>query len=306
MRILKSYPQARDNTVKIGIVPVNIGITDAEQMVGLAQLAEAHGVESVWTFEHVIVPLDYQSKYPYSPNGKMGVTPETPLVDPLIALTLIAAHTKTLRLGTGVNILSQSNPLYMAKQAASLDMLSRGRLMLGLGIGWLREEFIAMGVPFERRGARFDDYVVAMRKVWSGDVVEHNSAFVNWQGFKSYPLPNQTSQTSHKPTVPVIVGGAKGKIFERIARFGDGWFAPMGSPDELKAALIELAEACKPVGRDPASIEITAMLPPGANIDAVRRLGDAGAHRLTAMPLMAGGNPADAIKQLGDTLIAHL
>ena len=292
--------------MKIGIVPVNIGITDAEQMVGLAQLAEAHGVESVWTFEHVIVPLDYQSKYPYSPNGKMGVSPETPLIDPLIALTLIAAHTKTLRLGTGVNILSQANPLFMAKQAASLDMVSKGRLMLGVGIGWLREEFDAMGVPFERRGARFDDYVVAMRKVWSGDVVEHTSAFLNWQGFKSYPLPTQHSPSSQKPSVPVIIGGAKGKIFERIARFGDGWFAPMGAPDELKAALQTLAEVCKRVGRDPASIEITAMLPPGANIDAVRRLGDAGAHRLTAMPLMAGGNPADAIKQLGDTLIARL
>ncbi len=292
--------------MKIGIVPVNIGITDTEHMVGLAQLAEAHGVESVWTFEHVIVPLDYQSKYPYSANGKMGITPETPLIDPLIALTLIAAHTKTLRLGTGVNILSQSNPLFMAKQAASLDMASKGRLMLGLGIGWLREEFDAMGVPFERRGARFDDYVMAMRKVWSGDVVEHKSAFLNWQGFKSYPLPSQKSPSNQKPAVPVIIGGAKGKIFERIACFGDGWFAPMGSPDELRAALQELAEVCKRVGRDPASIEITAMLPPGGDIDAVRRLGDAGAHRLTAMPLMAGGNPADAIKQLGDTLIARL
>ena len=292
--------------MKIGIIPVNIGISDAEHMVGLAQLAEAHGVESVWTFEHVIVPLDYQSKYPYAPSGKMAVAPETPLVDPLIALTLIAAHTTTLRLGTGVNILSQSNPLYMAKQAASLDMVSKGRLMLGLGIGWLREEFNVMGVPFERRGARFDDYVVAMRKVWSGEVVQHKSEFLNWQNFKSYPLPSQVSGASQKPAVPVIIGGAKGKIFERIARFGDGWFAPMGAPDELKAALRTLAEACKRVGRDPASVEITAMLPPGADIDVVRRLGDAGAHRLTTMPLMAGGNPADAIKQLGDNLIARL
>ena len=135
----------------------------------MSQVAESAGVESVWTFEHVIVPVDYKSKYPYSPNGKMGAAPETNFIDPLIALAVIAAQTKTIRLGTGVNILSQTNPLLMAKQVASLDLVSNGRFMLGVGIGWLQEEFVAMGIPFERRGARFDDYVVAMKKVWSGD-----------------------------------------------------------------------------------------------------------------------------------------
>ena len=157
--------------MKFGLIPVNIGIQSMAAMTGLAQLAESVGIESVWTFEHVIVPVNYDSKYPYDKSGKMGVTPETNMVDPLIALTAIAAVTKTLRLGTGVNILSQTNPLYLAKQAASLDMLSNGRLELGLGIGWLQEEFVAMGTPFEKRGARFDDYVAAMRKVWSGEVV---------------------------------------------------------------------------------------------------------------------------------------
>jgi alkanesulfonate monooxygenase SsuD/methylene tetrahydromethanopterin reductase-like flavin-dependent oxidoreductase (luciferase family) len=153
--------------MKFGIIPINIGVQSAEQMTGTAQLAEELGFESAWTFEHVIVPLDYESKYPYNASGKMGAPPETNFVDPLIALTAIAASTKTLRLGTGVNILSQTNPLLMAKQVASIDFLSGGRMMLGAGIGWLQEEFNAMGVPFERRGARFDDYVQAMRKVWS-------------------------------------------------------------------------------------------------------------------------------------------
>ena len=152
--------------MKFGLIPVNIGIQSMAQMTGLAQLSEQVGFESVWTFEHVIVPVDYASKYPYSDSGKMGVSPETNLVDPLIALAAVAASTTRLRLGTGVNILSQTNPLYLAKQAASLDMLSSGRLLLGLGIGWLREAFVAMGTPFEKRGARFDDYVAAMRKVW--------------------------------------------------------------------------------------------------------------------------------------------
>lgn len=286
--------------MKIGIIPVNIGTTSADQIVGLAQHAEANGIESVWTYEHVIVPLDYQSKYPYSPSGKMGAAPETPFVDPLIALTLVAAHTKKLRLGTGVNILSQANPLYLAKQAASLDVVSGGRFMLGVGIGWLREEFDAMGVPFAARGARFDDYVAAMRKVWSGDVVEHDSQHLSWHGFKSFPLPVQ------RP-FPVIVGGIKGKVFERIAQHGNGWYAPLGDPAQLTAELAKLRTACERIGRDFTSIEITASFGPGGGLDLVRRMRDAGAHRLTTFAAGFGkGNVADGIKRIGDEIVGKL
>lgn len=177
--------------MKIGLIPINVGQSKVEHMIGLAQLAEGLGFESVWTFEHVIVPVDYQSKYPYDESGKMGAEPETNFVDPLIALSAVAACTKTIRLATGVNILPQTNPLYLAKQAASLDLVSNGRFSLGVGIGWLKEEFAALGVPFERRGARFDDYIQAMRKVWSTDVVEHKSDFLDWSDFKSYPIPVQ-------------------------------------------------------------------------------------------------------------------
>ncbi|MEZ7996754.1 MAG: TIGR03619 family F420-dependent LLM class oxidoreductase, partial [Halioglobus sp.] len=201
--------------MKFGLIPVNVGVKSIEQIVGYSQLAESVGIESVWTFEHVIVPQDYASKYPYSADGKMGARPETNFVDPLIALTAIAANTKTLLLGTGVNIVSQANPMFLAKQAASLDFVSGGRFMLGAGIGWLQEEFDAMGVPFERRGARFDDYIIAMKKVWSGEVVEHQSEFINWSGFKSYPVP------AKKSGIPIIMGGTKGKIYERVARHGD-------------------------------------------------------------------------------------
>ena len=154
-------------------------------------------MESLWTFEHVIVPMDYESKYPYDKSGKMAITPETNFFDPLICLANIAAATSTIRLGTGVNILSQANPIYVAKQVASLDFLSGGRFMFGAGIGWLEEEFRAVGVPFEKRGARFDDYVQALRKVWSGEVVEHQSDFVDWTNFKSYPLPVQDPTAHH-------------------------------------------------------------------------------------------------------------
>lgn len=282
--------------MKFGLIPVNIGVQSSEQMIGLAQLAEGRGFESLWTFEHVIVPVNYESKYPYNASGKMGAPPESNFIDPLIALTAIAASTSKIRLGTGVNILSQVNPLYMAKQAASLDMLSGGRFMLGVGIGWLREEFEALGVPFEKRGARFDDYVIAMRKVWAGDVVEHQSEFINWTGFKSYPIPVQNP-------MPVVMGGIKGKIHERIAKYGNGWYAPAGDPAELKGHLDQIRQKCDEIGRDFSEIEITAMWPGAGGSQAIEALEAVGVHRLV-IPIMAlGADPVAGVNRIADEYI---
>jgi len=286
--------------MKVGIIPVNVGYTAIEQVLAVAQAAEKAGFESAWTFEHVMVPAQYDSRYPYSASGKMGIGPEVNFIDPLIALTAIASHTKRLRLGTGVNILPQSNPLLLAKQSASLDLVSGGRFMLGLGIGWLEEEFRAMGVPFEHRGARFDDYVAAMKKVWSGELVEHRSHFLDWSGFKSYPLPVQQP-------FPVIIGGSKGKVWERIARFGSGWYAPCESAEELAPMLGELRRACEAIGRDPASVEVTAMWRPELGIERIRALREAGAHRVVARMIPdPRKNLLDEIARVGDEVIAKL
>ena len=281
--------------MKVGLIPVNIGVPSVEPMLAIAEKAEQVGIESVWTFEHVVVPVDYHSKYPYSADGKMGVTPETNFVDPLVALTAIAARTKKIRLGTGVNILSQTNPLYLAKQAASLDFVSKGRLMLGLGIGWLKEEFEAVGVPFEKRGARFDDYVVAMRKAWSGDVVEHQSEFVHWTGFKTYPLPVQ------RPGVPIVIGGNKGKAFERVAKLGDGWYAPTANIAQLEPMMKELRAACAKVGRDPKTIEISCMwIPATEGPDVVKRYADLGVSRLIVPVMALGGVGPEVIERFAN------
>ncbi|MAI79162.1 MAG: LLM class F420-dependent oxidoreductase [Deltaproteobacteria bacterium] len=286
--------------MKFGLIPVNVGSSSAESVVALAQKAEEIGVESVWTFEHAIVPVEYASKYPYSADGKMGVTPETPFLDPLIALTLVAAHTQKIRLGTGVNILPQVSPLLLAKQSASLDVISGGRFMLGVGIGWLEEEFNAMGVPFGRRGARFDDYIVAMRKVWSEGVVEHESEFVQWSGFKSYPLPQQDP-------FPVVIGGSKGKAFQRIARYGQGWFAPTPEVGRLSEDLEKLAKACEEEGRDVSTVEISCMWTPQMGLDSVKAFEEIGVSRLV-VPLFAfgPGNPIQALDKLGNDVIAAL
>ena len=287
--------------MKIGLIPVNIGVPNVAAMTGLAQLAESVGFESLWTFEHVIVPMDYQSKYPYNKTGKMGAPPETNFVDPLIALAAIAAQTKTIRLGTGVNILSQANPLYVAKQSASLDFVSNGRFMLGVGIGWLQEEFRAAGIPFERRGARFDDYMQAMRKVWSGEVVEHKSDFIDWTDFKSYPVPIQDP-------FPVVIGGTKGKVFERTARYGNGWFAPTAGVQELAPRLEELDKACDAVGRDRAEIEVSAMwMPNPDDLGVVEQYADLGVSRLI-VPIqgLGKGDPVENLKAFGENVISKI
>ncbi|MEH6581748.1 MAG: LLM class F420-dependent oxidoreductase [Halioglobus sp.] len=286
--------------MKFGLVPVNVGVKSVEDMVGLAQYVESIGFESAWTFEHVMVPVDYSSKYPYSKDGKMGGDSTNNFIDPLIALSAIAASTKTLRLGTGVNIVAQANPMLLAKQAASLDLISNGRFMLGAGIGWLQEEFDAMGVPFERRGARFDDYIQAMRKVWSGDVVEHQSEFINWSGFHSYPLPVQ------KPGVPIIMGGSKGKIYERIAKHGDGWFAPTDSAESLAPMLEPLKDACREHGRDYGSIELTSMWDSQGGLDAIKAFEDIGVSRVIVPVFALGRNPLEGLAKFGDDIIAKI
>ena len=282
--------------MKYGLIPVNLGVSTMQQMVGMAQKAESLGYESVWTFEHVIVPLDYQSKYPYSASGKMGGSPDVNFIDPLIALSFIAAATEKIRLGTGVNILSQANPMYVAKQSASLDLLSNGRFMLGVGIGWLEEEFAALGVPFERRGARFDDYLQGMRKVWSGEVVEHQSEFLNWSGFKSYPMPMQDP-------LPVIMGGSKGKIHERIALYGNGWFAPTSDLAELARHLDEIGKQCDLIDRDYNEIEISIMWSGQTQQEQIDAYQDLGVERMVVPLFALGADPLKGMSELAEKLI---
>ncbi len=286
------------DSFRFGIQPINVGITDPASIVGIAQHAESVGVESIWTFEHVIVPVDYASRYPYHRSGKMPVEPDTPFLDPLITLSYLAAATSTIRLGTGINILPQTNPLLFAKQVATLDVVSGGRTLMGVGAGWLREEFEAQGVPFERRGARFDDYLQAVRKVWTGDTVEHKSDFLDWSGFQSHPVPAQ------RPGPPLLIGGISEPAMRRAARYGDGWYALSKNIDELLPLLGRFRAVCAEQGRDPDSVEVTTMWLPGyegfGSWEAYR---DAGVHRLV-IPIhqLGGQTPIEGLDRLADAL----
>lgn len=239
--------------MKFGIVPINLSeFTDPQVLIPFVQKAERLGYESVWTAEHVIIPKHYDSVYPYNPSGKVPFRPDAAIIDPLVALTFIAAATSQLRLGTGVNILPQTNPLYLAKWASSIDHLSQGRLMLGLGIGWLQEEFAAIGVPFAQRGKRSDEYLAALKAVWTGQEIDFQGEFVRWQGFQMRPAPAQAGG------VPLVIGGVSAPAIRRTVRHGNGWYVIGKDLDEYRAHMRALDDECRRQGRNRAELEITA------------------------------------------------
>ena len=287
--------------MKFGIVPINLReFTDPDVVLPFVQRAEALGYESVWTAEHVVIPTSYASVYPYNPDGKLPFKPNAPIIDPLVALTFIAAATTRLRLGTGVNILPQASPLYLAKWASSIDHLSRGRLMLGLGVGWLREEFEAIGVPFARRGRRADEYLEALKAVWTGEDVEYRGEFVDWHGFSMRPTPAQQGG------VPLVIGGVTPPAIRRTVKYGDGWYVIGKDLDEYRAHVRALHEECARQGRDPAEIELTAYWnyrAEGPDSLAVYR--DLGIHRLLVnMHALRAGDVTTAMERFADEIVA--
>src|SRR6266571_4992807 len=191
-------------------------------------LAEAAGFDSIWTVEHVVVPRQYQSRYPYSPSGRMGSGLEDfPVPDPLIWLAYIASATRTIKLGTAILILPQRNPVITAKAIATLDHLAGGgRVLLGIGVGWLAEEFAALGAPFEDRGPRTDEYVAAMRLLWSQECASYTGRFVSFEQVFCRPLPAERR-------IPIIVGGDSKAAARRAGRLGDGYFPARPAPPEL-------------------------------------------------------------------------
>ena len=212
--------------MKFGLRYASLGrYSNGPAAVEVAQAAEAAGFDSIWTVEHVVVPHGYQSRYPYSPSGRMGSGLEDyPIPDPLIWLAYIASATRTIKLGTAILILPQRNPVVTAKAVATLDHLAGGgRVLLGIGVGWLAEEFAALGLPFEDRGPRTDEYVAAMRALWSQDCASYKGRFVSFDKVFCRPLPQERR-------IPIIVGGDTVAAARRAGRLGDGYFPARNPP----------------------------------------------------------------------------
>ena len=213
--------------MKFGIAFANAGpLADPTLAVTSARAAEEAGFESLWTVEHVLVPAGYESTYPYDPSGKMPGGEQIDIPDPLIWLAYVAAATETIKLGTGILIVPQRNPGILAKEVATLDMLSGGRMMLGVGVGWLEEEFDALGVPFEDRGRRLDSHIAAMRALWTERAATVDDDFTSFANCVSRPRPSSGS-------VPIVIGGHSEPAARRAGRLGDGFFPGKGSHEEL-------------------------------------------------------------------------
>ena len=256
--------------MKFGLRYCNTGrFTDPRRAIELVQAGEQAGFESVWTVEHTVVPEGYQSQYPYSPDGKMaGGMHDFPLPDPLIWMSYVAAATTHLKFATGILILPQHNPVIAAKQVATLDHLTGGRILLGIGVGWLEEEFDALGVPFADRGRRTDEYIAALRELWTADKPTFQGEFVSFDRAHCQPQP-------HDGAVPIIVGGHSRAAARRAGRLGDGFFPARG----LSAELVDLAKrTAEESGRDPEALEITASVP--EDLDEIPKLAEFGVSRV--------------------------
>ena len=237
--------------MKFGLLFANTGdFVQPDGIRGLAGAAEAAGIESLWTVEHVLVPVGYRSRYPYSKTGRMPGGEDMPIPDPLVWLGYAAAVTTSLKLATGVLILPQRQPAYAAKQLATLDVLSGGRAIAGVGVGWLAEEFAAVGVPFEERGARTDESIQALRSLWSPRAEPFRGRFYRWDAVESNPRPVRPEG------IPIVVGGHSAPAARRAARLGDGFFPARGGPEELARLFGVVREECERIGRDPAEVEL--------------------------------------------------
>jgi len=254
--------------VRFGIFFANtMGFATPEGARALATGAEANGFDSLWTVEHVVVPSGYESEYPYAKDGRMPGGEDFAIPDPFVWLSFVAGMTTTLTLATGVAILPQRNVIYTAKEIATLDVLSGGRVQLGVGAGWLREEFHALGVPFERRGARLDEYIRALRVLWADDKPTFQGEFVDFTDAICRPQPLAKR-------VPIVIGGHTERAARRAGELGDGFFPGRGKPDQLRHLLAVMRTAAEQAGRDPDAIEVTAAGARGPeDIEALREVG---------------------------------
>ena len=269
-----------------------------EGITAFAQLVEKLGFDALWVSDHIVVPRSVDSRYPYSRDGSFPVSPDVSLMEPIATLLFAAAVTERVKLGTTVLVLPMRNPIVTAKQLASLDVLSNGRLILGVGTGWMEEEFQMLNVPFKRRGARTNEYIRLLKALWT----EENPSFEGefWQiknvGFNPKPL--------QKPHPPIWTGGHSAPALRRAGRLSDGWHAVGVSPDTLREQFKEVQRHAEEAGRDPASLTLSVrprvrMDDPAKTIELLRSYREVGVSHVV---LEIFAPDMDRVRSLMDTL----
>jgi probable F420-dependent oxidoreductase len=271
--------------MRLGLHALGIGAGATRAVIDeVAAAAERSGFATLWSGEHVVMVDRSASKYPYSDDGQIAVPAEADWIDPMIGLSFAAAATSTITLATGVLLLPEHNPVLMAKQAATLDTLSGGRFTLGIGIGWSREEFDALGVPFERRGARTAEYVDAIRTLWRDDVASFDGEFVRFDSVRVNPKPVRDRR------IPIMLGGNSDAALRRVAAWGDGWYGfNVEGVSAVADRVATLTSLCAQHGRDIGDLRIAVALQEPQRSD-VSALADLGVDEL----VVVAGPPDDA------------
>ncbi len=266
--------------MKIGVQSAFSGATPPSLIAEVGRVAEERGFHSLWLPEHVLFFREYASRYPYAEDGRIPGDPDG-VMEPLTALSFVAAHTERIRLATGICIVPQRDPVYTARQVADLDFLSGGRVDFGIGVGWLREEFEALGVPFSRRGARAEECLQVMKTLWCDEVSHFEGEFFQLPPCLQNPKPVQ------KPHPPLVFGGESDATFSRVARLGQGWFGFGFTPDDLAEPLARLDAALDREGRSRGDLQVH-VAPPRIRFDdgTLDRYRDLGVDQLV-MPLLA-------------------
>jgi len=243
--------------LKIGLFLPQLGsLATRDNVIKLARQAEQEGFDSLWVLERLLWPLKPQVPYPATPDGSLPVEYQN-VFDPLDLLTFAAANTSKIALGTSVIDMLFHNPVILARRFATLDVLSNGRVICGLGIGWSKDEFQVVNVPFEGRGARADEFIQALREIWTKDIVQFDGKFYKIPAAKIGPKPVQ------KPHPPIFLGGFNPKTFERIVKYASGWIGVVAGPLEyLQNSIRMLRDEAKRAGKDPNAFDIFVLTSP--------------------------------------------
>jgi probable F420-dependent oxidoreductase len=289
--------------MKFGTTIIGVSLRAYPQV---AQAFEANGFESIWVPEHLVFPAEMPALYPYTETGEPPVNSDTPLYDPWVVLGHIAAATEQIRLGTFVYILPLRHPLETARSVVSVDRLSGGRVTLGVGVGWLPEEFDYVGINFAERGRRADAAIAAIRRLWTEDTITVDDGFHRFGPVRFQPKPRQ------KPAVPIEIGGTSPPALRRAGRLGDGW-VEYGSADMADfAAKLAVVHAARADAGRAGPFEVTASPAFPRDLAACRALAEAGATRVIASPSVPEGErlTPDAVidwaKRFADEVIARM
>lgn len=287
--------------MRIGLHALGIGNGARPEVIrAVAAAAEARGFARLWVGEHVVLVDDPMSRYPYSADGRIPIPAPADWLDPLLTLSFAAAVTGRIGLATGVLLLPEHHPVVVAKQAATLDVLSAGRLTLGVGVGWSAEEFAALGVPFARRGRRTAEYITAMRALWSQDVASFDGEFVRFEAIRVNPKPVRGRR------LPIVVGGNSDAALRRTAALGDGWYGFNLPAATVSERLSALAGYCERQGRRVDELTVAVALSDGAP-ELLPGLAEAGVTELVVVDAPPARPEAAAgwVGALADRWLAH-